>query len=45
LRFEEVWAAAGTWTDVFAIAPHDLVRVTGGVVRDLRRDDRAPDRP
>ncbi|HVV37249.1 MAG TPA: YbaK/EbsC family protein [Acidimicrobiales bacterium] len=32
LRFDEVWAAAGTWTDVFAIAPDDLVRVTGGHV-------------
>ena len=26
LRFDEVWAAAGTWTDNFAIAPDDLVR-------------------
>jgi prolyl-tRNA editing enzyme YbaK/EbsC (Cys-tRNA(Pro) deacylase) len=37
LRFEVVWAAAGTWTDVFAITPDDLVRVTGGTVADLRR--------
>lgn len=32
-----VWAAAGTWNDVFPIAPADLVRVTGGVVVDVRR--------
>ena len=33
-----VWAAAGTWNDVFAIAPNELVRVSGGVVTDLKRD-------
>jgi Cys-tRNA(Pro) deacylase len=32
LGFDEVWAAAGTWTDNFAIAPDDLVRVSGGTV-------------
>jgi prolyl-tRNA editing enzyme YbaK/EbsC (Cys-tRNA(Pro) deacylase) len=32
-----VWAAAGTWNDVFGIAPEDLVRATGGDVVDLRR--------
>jgi prolyl-tRNA editing enzyme YbaK/EbsC (Cys-tRNA(Pro) deacylase) len=32
LTFEEVWAAAGTPRDVFAIAPADLVRATGGEV-------------
>ena len=32
-----VWAAAGTWNDNFAIAPKDLVRVSGGVVTDLKR--------
>jgi len=32
-----VWAAAGTWNDNFAIAPNDLVRVSGGVVTDLKR--------
>jgi prolyl-tRNA editing enzyme YbaK/EbsC (Cys-tRNA(Pro) deacylase) len=35
LRFDVVWAAAGTWTDVFAITPGDLVRVTGGAVAEL----------
>lgn len=37
LQYDEVWAAAGTWTDVFAIAPDDLVRVSGGSVNDLKR--------
>jgi prolyl-tRNA editing enzyme YbaK/EbsC (Cys-tRNA(Pro) deacylase) len=37
LAYDVVWAAAGTWTDVFAITPTDLVRVTGGVVGDLAR--------
>ena len=32
-----VWAAAGTWNDVFPIAPADIVRVAGGVVTDLKR--------
>ena len=32
-----VWAAAGTWNDNFAIAPNDLVHVSGGVVTDLKR--------
>jgi prolyl-tRNA editing enzyme YbaK/EbsC (Cys-tRNA(Pro) deacylase) len=35
LRFEEVWAAAGTWTDNFAIAPAELVRISGGSVCPL----------
>lgn len=37
LVYDEVWAAAGTWTDVFAIAPDELVRVSGGSVTDLKR--------
>ena len=37
LAFAEVWAAAGTWNDVFAIAPDDLVRASGGKVVDLRK--------
>ena len=32
-----VWAAAGTWNDNFAITPNELVRVSGGVVTDLKR--------
>jgi prolyl-tRNA editing enzyme YbaK/EbsC (Cys-tRNA(Pro) deacylase) len=37
LAFDEVWAAAGTWHDVFAIAPRDLVRASGGTVTELER--------
>jgi prolyl-tRNA editing enzyme YbaK/EbsC (Cys-tRNA(Pro) deacylase) len=37
LQFDEVWAAAGTPRDVFAIAPADLVRATGGDVATVRR--------
>lgn len=36
LEYAEVWAAAGTPRDVFAISPADLVRVTGGTVAALR---------
>lgn len=32
-----VWAAAGTWNDVFPISPTDLVRMSGGVITDLKR--------
>jgi len=38
LQYDEVWAAAGTWNDVFPIAPNDLVRASGAVVTDLKRD-------
>lgn len=37
LRYDEVWAAAGTWNDVFALTPTDLVRASGGTVTDLKR--------
>ena len=37
LAYDEVWAAAGTWHDVFALSPADLVRVSGGTVVDLKR--------
>ena len=37
LQFEEVWAAAGTWRDVFGIEPHRLVEASGGAVTDLKR--------
>jgi prolyl-tRNA editing enzyme YbaK/EbsC (Cys-tRNA(Pro) deacylase) len=37
MRYDVVWAAAGTWNDVFAIAPSDLVRASEGTVTDLRR--------
>ena len=38
LQYDEVWAAAGTWNDVFAINPTSLAQVCGGVVVDLRRN-------
>ena len=38
LQYEEVWAAAGTWNDVFPLDPNELARVSGGPVVDLRRD-------
>jgi len=37
LQYDEVWAAAGTWHDVFGIDPHKLVGASGGVVTDLKR--------
>jgi prolyl-tRNA editing enzyme YbaK/EbsC (Cys-tRNA(Pro) deacylase) len=38
LRYDEVWAAAGTPRDVFPIAPTDLLEATGGTVARLRPD-------
>jgi Cys-tRNA(Pro) deacylase len=38
LRFDEVWAAAGTPNTVFPIAPAELVRVTRGQVADVKVD-------
>ena len=38
LQYSEVWAAAGTWNDVFAINPTSLAQVCGGVIVDLRRN-------
>ena len=29
LQYDEMWAAAGTWNDVFPITPNDLVRASG----------------
>lgn len=37
LQYAEVWAAAGTWTDVFGIEPHKLVEASEGLVTDLKR--------
>ena len=37
LQYDEVWAAAGTWNDVFGIEPHKLVEASGGVITDLKR--------
>jgi len=38
LEHDVVWAAAGTWNDVFALAPSQLVAASGGTVTDLRKD-------
>ncbi len=37
LQRPEVWAAAGTWNDVFGIEPHELVEASEGLVTDLKR--------
>lgn len=37
LQHDVVWAAAGTWNHVFAIAPDALVEATGGEVAALAR--------
>ena len=37
LQYDEVWAAAGTWHDVFGIEPHRLVEASEGLVVDLKR--------
>ncbi len=38
LQYDEVWAAAGTWHDVFGIEPHKLVEASEGLVTDLKRN-------
>lgn len=37
LQYDKVWAAAGTWNDVFGIEPHKLVEASGGAVSNLKR--------
>ncbi len=37
LQYDEVWAAAGTWNDVFPIGPSELAAASGGGVTDLKR--------
>ena len=37
LSYDEVWAAGGTWNDVFGVSPSALVAATGGAVVDLKR--------
>ena len=36
-QHDEVWAAAGTWNDVFPVRPADLVRVSNATVCRLAR--------
>ena len=38
LGHREVWAAAGTWNDVFGVAPDALLDAAGGIVVPLRRE-------
>lgn len=38
LRYETVWAAAGTPNSVFAVAPERLVALASGTVADLRQE-------
>ena len=37
LQYAEVWAAAGTWNDVFGIEPQQLIEASKGTVADLKR--------
>ncbi len=37
LRYDVVWAAAGTWHDVFSLTPQQLVDASGGAVVELAR--------
>ena len=36
-RHSVVWSAAGTDHDFFPIAPEELLRITGGVVADVKK--------
>ena len=38
LQYDVVWAAAGTWHDVFCLSPDQLVTASAGTVTALRRD-------
>ena len=37
LQYDEVWAAAGTWHDVFGIEPQKLVEASEGLVVELKK--------
>ena len=37
LAYDTVWAAAGTWNDVFEITPAELVRASEGTIVELRK--------
>lgn len=37
LHHDVVWASAGTWHDVFPLAPRELQRVSGGIVVEIKR--------
>ncbi len=38
LQYDEVWAAAGTWHDVFGIEPGRLLEASGATIADLKRE-------
>ena len=38
LRFDTVWAAAGSPMHVFATTPRDLLRLSGGTLADVKED-------
>ena len=40
LAFDEIWAAAGTPNAVFRLLPTELVRITGGLVADVKTGTR-----
>ena len=37
LQYGVVWAAAGTWHDVFSLTPEQLVSASAGTVVELAR--------
>ena len=37
LTYDVVWAAAGTWNDVFSLTPDELVGASGGTIVELKR--------
>jgi prolyl-tRNA editing enzyme YbaK/EbsC (Cys-tRNA(Pro) deacylase) len=37
MGYDVVWAAAGTWHDVFSLTPQQLVSASGGLVVELAR--------
>ncbi len=37
LGYDVVWAAAGTWHDVFSLTPEQLVGASGGIVAEIGR--------
>ncbi len=37
LEYDTVWAAAGTWNDVFGVTPQSLLSASGATVADLHR--------
>ena len=39
LAFDQVWAAAGSPSHVFAVAPDVLARMTGALITDVRKID------